>query len=145
MYGNMVITHTLYSDGGSRGNPGIAAYGSALYDESGKLVDIDAKYLGHKTNNQAEYSGLIAGLEMASKRGVTDIMCYLDSELVVKQIKGEYKVKNENMKPLFEKLQKIMSSFNSVEVTHVYREENGVTDKLVNLILDAVERINSKS
>lgn len=134
----MLITHSLYTDGGSRGNPGPAAYGCALYDEEGNLVDIDAAYLGTKTNNQAEYKGIIAGLQLAHQDGVTDIKCYLDSELIVKQVKGEYKVKNGNIKPLYEKLMAILEKFESFSFEHVYRDKNKVADKLANLILDAV-------
>ena len=135
----MLITHTLYTDGGSRGNPGPAAYGCALYDDAGKLVDIDAAYLGRATNNQAEYNGIIAGLKLAQKSGVKNIICYMDSELIVKQVKGEYKVRNANMKPLYEKLMRIVEKFDSFAFSHVYREKNKVADKLANLILDAVK------
>jgi len=132
----MVKNHKLFTDGGSRGNPGPAAYGCALYDEFGKLIDIDAKYIGEKTNNQAEYQGIIAGLKLARKSGVNNILCYLDSELIVKQIKGEYKVKNSNIKPLFKELVDLINEFESFEFTHVYRAENKVADKLVNIILN---------
>lgn len=136
----MLITHSLYTDGGSRGNPGPAAYGCALYDEAGILVDIDAAFLGNKTNNYAEYQGIICGLKLAQKLGVTDIVCYLDSELIVKQVNGEYKVKHENIKPLYKELMTLVEKFNSFAFSHVYREKNKVADKLVNLILDSTKQ-----
>lgn len=147
----------LFSDGGSRGNPGPAAYGVILYSSREKLeylskeptkiqsrlelVGKDAKYLGVNTNNQAEWQGLLAGLELAVKTSTqkTNLRVYLDSELVVKQLTGEYKVKNQDLKPLYEVAKKWCQNFNYVEFIHVRREFNKEADALVNQQLDQQE------
>jgi len=131
------VMFSLYTDGGARGNPGIAGYGCALFDENGKLVDVDAKYLGIKTNNQAEYEGIIAGLVLVRKYGAKAVQCYLDSELIVKQVNGEYKVRNGNIKPLFDKLVQEIKKLEEVTFSHVLRKDNKIADKLVNIAIDS--------
>jgi len=125
----------LFSDGGARGNPGPAGSGAVLYDEK-KLVDFGGKYYAEATNNFAEYNGLIIGLKMAIKKGFTDLTCYLDSELIVKQLNGKYKVKNADLKKLKAKVDLLIESFEVIIFEHIPREKNALADKIVNLILD---------
>lgn len=127
----------LFTDGGSRGNPGPAGIGSILYDVDGKTLDVDARYEGEITNNQAEYKGLLLGLKLAKKHKITILNIYMDSELVVKQIKGEYKVKNIEMKGLKTEVDTALEYFTEYSIHHVKREKNKIADKLVNIILDS--------
>jgi ribonuclease HI len=127
---------TLFTDGGARGNPGPAGYGALLFDERDLLLAFDGGYSSYGTNNHAEYSALLIGLKLAQKNGITDLECYLDSELVVKQLKGEYKVKDANIKSFHDKISKYLSDFSSCKFIHVPRSENKHADMLVNLILD---------
>lgn len=131
--------YQLFTDGGARGNPGKAAFGCVLFDNDLKLVDFDAKYLGRMTNNQSEYEAILAGLQLAQTHKVEKVKCFLDSELIVKQINGEYKVRNGNIKHLFEKLKLQIDDFEEVSFHHIRREQNSFADKLVNIILDAVD------
>ncbi len=126
----------LRTDGGSRGNPGPAAYGLVIEDETGAVIKESAKYLGEKTNNEAEYLGLIAGLEEAKKVGVEEIKCFLDSELIVKQLNREYRVKDKNLATLFVKVWNLSQSFKKVEFRHVLRGQNKKADWLLNQALD---------
>lgn len=131
----------LYSDGGARGNPGPAASGAVLFsvDESGSLgseIDRTGKYLGETTNNIAEYRALIIGMILAESYEITHLTCFLDSELIVKQLNGEYKVKNENMKNLFTEVQELLDNFQQIEFKHIRREKNKIADSIVNEILD---------
>lgn len=127
----------LYTDGGARGNPGPAGIGAILFAEEGQLLAIDAKYKGEITNNQAEYQGLILGLEMAINTGVNELEVYMDSELVVKQLNGEYKIKDEKIKPLATEAKGMLEKFEQYTISHVRREHNKFADKLVNIVLDA--------
>jgi ribonuclease HI len=129
--------HYLYTDGGARGNPGPAASAFFLFTEDMQLVDCNGIYLGETTNNVAEYSGLIAGLKSAAKLGIKELECRLDSELVVKQIGGEYKVKEPQMQKLHAQVCTLMPEFTQVKFKHVPRAENKFADKLVNTVLDA--------
>jgi ribonuclease HI len=126
----------LFTDGGARGNPGPAATGAFLFDSSEKLISFTGSYLGSATNNQAEYEALILGLELAEKENVTKLECFLDSELIVKQLNGEYKVKDEKMKKLKVQVDKAINQFEIVKFTHIKRELNKHADRMVNLILD---------
>ncbi len=136
----------IFSDGGARGNPGPASAAAFVFDNTtDDLLKFDAKYLGNSTNNQAEYEGLLLGLELAKKLGGQNIECFLDSELVVKQLKGEYKVKDIKMKNLKDKIDACAESFGSVTYTHIRREHNQFADSLVNLILDSAEKTNANS
>lgn len=127
----------LHTDGGSRGNPGPAATGYLLY-EDGKLVDSGGDYLGTATNNFAEYTALISGLKMALKHDIQDLTCKLDSELVVNQLNGKYKVKHEAIKPLHAQVKELVVKFPKIVFTHVLRSENREADRIVNEVLDAV-------
>ncbi len=126
---------TLYSDGGSRGNPGPAAIGYVLDIADGKTLT-HAETIGDKTNNQAEYQALHNGLVRARSERVSWLKCYLDSELVVKQLNGDYRVKDANLRLIFEQVKMIIKKFDSVTFSHVPREKNKEADKLVNEALD---------
>ena len=123
-------------DGGSRGNPGPAAYGVVVRDPRGEIVARLKKYIGNNTNNVAEYFGLIAALDYAQNHGIRAFRVESDSELMVKQMRGQYKVKSEELKPLFERAKKMSQTFESFRISHVYREQNKEADALVNQALD---------
>lgn len=130
----------VFTDGGARGNPGPAAAGIVIFNAEDKLLKINGKYLGEMTNNQAEYEALISALRMIQvMQGVEKITCYLDSDLAVKQLRGEYKIKDEELKAKNVTIQKLIGKYESVEFVHVRREENKFADKLVNIVLDARE------
>ena len=127
----------LWTDGGARGNPGPAAYGFVLQGEDGEQLDARGEYIGHATNNVAEYSALIAGLEAAIALGVTELAVVSDSELMVKQMRGEYKVKNEALKELSQRAGALARKLGTVTYTAVRRHHNTLADQLVNDALDA--------
>ncbi len=122
----------LYCDGGSRGNPGPSGIGVVLKDDSGLTVKEFSKSLGIATNNVAEYNALIYGLHEALFTKADSVEIFVDSELVAQQLKGEYKVKNDNIKALFEQARHLLGGFKKYTVTHIPREKNGEADKLVN-------------
>lgn len=126
----------IYTDGGSRGNPGPAASGAVLYSEEGEVVATASKYLGKDTNNQAEYTAIIIGLEKAKSLGAETIELCMDSELAVKQLKGEYKVKNPEIAKRFLEVKNLIVQFDHVKIKHVRRELNKAADALVNKVLD---------
>ena len=125
-------TFFLYADGGSRGNPGPAGIGVVILDSKKKKVKELCKYLGEATNNNAEYNALIHGLEEVRDLSADEVVINLDSELVVKQLNGEYRVKNAEIKPLFEKAIALLKDFKSFEIRHIDRAKNKDADKLVN-------------
>ena len=127
----------LWTDGGARGNPGPAAYAYVLEDEGGNSLAAHGEAIGVATNNVAEYSALIAGLEKAVELGVDDLEVISDSELMVKQMRGEYKVKNEALRGLSLEASRIARAIGSVRYTAVRREHNELADRLVNEALDA--------
>jgi ribonuclease H / adenosylcobalamin/alpha-ribazole phosphatase len=127
----------LSTDGGSRGNPGPAAYGYVLESEDGHVLDARGEAIGTATNNVAEYRGLIAGLESALERGVDELEVVSDSELLVKQMQGEYKVKNETLKTLQREAAELASGLKRVTYTAVRRTHNELADRLVNEALDS--------
>ncbi len=122
----------LYADGGARGNPGPAGIGVVIFDAGRKKVKEVYKYIGEATNNNAEYSALICALVEAEKLGAEEVVINLDSELVAKQLSGEYRVKNSDIKILFEKTVDALKHFKSFKVNHIDRSENKEADKLVN-------------
>jgi ribonuclease HI len=126
----------IYTDGGARGNPGPAGIGAAIYDEKRELVATVSEYLGVATNNQAEYRAVIAALKKAQELGAQELDFYLDSELVVKQLRHEYKVKNKDLVPLFLMVHNLALSFAKISYTHVPREQNKAADKLANEAMD---------
>jgi len=131
-----VAAYQANIDGGSRGNPGPAAYGVVIRDPGGETVARLKKYIGNNTNNVAEYFGLIAALDYAQTHGIRALRVESDSELMVKQMQGHYKVKSEELRPLFERAKKMSQTFESFRIGHVYREHNKEADALVNQALD---------
>lgn len=127
---------TIYTDGGARGNPGPSAVGIVIYSSGEQPVRQIGEYIGNGTNNQAEYKALIRGLMEAATLGGTEITCYLDSELVVRQLTGQYKVKEGRLKKLIAEVFRLSNKFLRVEFKHVAREKNKLADKLVNKALD---------
>jgi len=128
----------LRCDGGARGNPGPGAFGFVLYDASGAEVEARGEYLGHVTNNVAEYRALIAGLQAAAGHAPESLEVRMDSELVVRQMTGEYRVKNAGLKPLNAEARHAAAKLRSVTYTSVAREDNARADRLVNDTLDEV-------
>ena len=126
-------------DGGSRGNPGPAAWGVVLMDASGRAVEGFAGAIGRATNNVAEYAGLLEALALAVARGASDVELLTDSELVVKQVRGEYKVRHPDLIPLHAKALRMIRTFSRFRIAHVPREQNKVADKLVNRALNLIE------
>ena len=127
----------LFTDGGARGNPGPAAFGFVLEAENGDLLASEGEAIGVATNNVAEYRGLIAGLERAIANEVRELEVVSDSELMVKQMRGEYRVKNEGLQELHAHARALAGHFDTIEYRHVRRAENELADKLVNQVLDA--------
>lgn len=127
----------LFTDGGSRGNPGPSASSYVIMDMSGVVIKKSGIYQGITTNNQAEYQAVKIGLEEAKKIGALEIEVYMDSLLVVNQMKGIFKVKNRDLWPIHEAIKEIIKSFKKVTFTHVPRELNKLADAEVNEILDA--------
>jgi ribonuclease HI len=132
------VKAVLYTDGGARGNPGPAAYGFVLESEDGTVLAAEGEAIGVATNNVAEYSGLIAGLRRAIELHVPTVEVVSDSELMVKQMRGEYRVKNEALRGLFLEAVRLARELGSVEYRHVKRAHNELADRLVNEALDAV-------
>jgi len=135
--------YIIYTDGGARGNPGPAAAGVVIYNAKLKEIDKFAHYLGIATNNQAEYQALILGLGRIQKivdnshqLAEVSVEAFLDSELIVKQLSGEYRVKNKDLKPLVAKVENLTSQFAKVSFKHILRDKNTLADKLLNLELD---------
>lgn len=128
---------TLRCDGGSRGNPGPAAFGFVLTDASGREVEARGEFIGTATNNVAEYRALIAGLQSALSHGAAPLAVVMDSELVIRQMTGQYKVKNAGLKPLHLEARQAAAKLVKVSWSSVAREDNGRADELVNEALDA--------
>jgi ribonuclease H / adenosylcobalamin/alpha-ribazole phosphatase len=126
----------LYADGGSRGNPGPAAYGAALFDADGGELARRAARIGRATNNVAEYRGLLAGLELARELGLSELTVRLDSQLVVRQMTGRYKAKNAALRELRDKARELAAGFQRVSYQHIPREANRLADALANAALD---------
>ncbi len=126
---------TIYSDGASRNNPGEAGAGVYILQDGRPLEGL-ARYLGTTTNNIAEYTAAIMGLEFAVKQGAQKVKLFADSELLVKQINGQYKVKNEGLKPLHGKVKELIAKIGSVEVQYIPRERNKEADALANKAID---------
>jgi ribonuclease HI len=126
----------LHTDGGARGNPGPAGIGVVLADAAGNVLGEHAGYIGKATNNVAEYKALIAGLELALAQGVTDLEVHVDSELVVAQLQGRWKIRNDRLRTLAAHAGSLLSRFASVELTHVRRGLNARADELANRGMD---------
>lgn len=130
----------LYADGGSRGNPGPSASGFVILDMDDQLIDKEGVYLGVTTNNQAEYQALKLGIEHARKMGIQTLHVYMDSLLVINQMKGIFKVKNRDLWPIHEAIKKQVPNFKQVTLQHVPRALNKLADGAVNETLDAVAK-----
>jgi len=127
---------SLYTDGASRGNPGEAGAGFVILDEQGGELSARGSYLGTCTNNAAEYQALILGLKQAARLGARKIEIFLDSQLIVRQIQGLYKVKSSDLQPLFAKVQRLLATFEKYEISHIPREQNKRADQLANQGID---------
>jgi ribonuclease HI len=125
----------IFTDGGARGNPGPAGIGAVIWSGN-NLVGRHRKFIGETTNNQAEYQAVILGLEEARKSGAGEVEVFLDSELVVKQLNREYKVKDKDLAPLFVKVWNLSLGFKKITFHHIPREKNKEADKLVNEAID---------
>ncbi len=132
-------------DGASRNNPGPAAYGVVIRDPRGEIVARLKKYIGRMTNNVAEYYALIAALDYAQSQGIRALRVESDSELLVKQMRGQYKVKHADLRPLFERAKKMSQALESFRIEHVYREQNREADALANEALDETSGASSTS
>jgi ribonuclease HI len=128
---------TLFTDGGSRGNPGPAAAGVVLTDSAGRVVHASGHFLGRATNNIAEYRGLIFGLQEAARRRIGRLKVCSDSELMVEQLNGRYRVKNEHLRPLYSQALELIQQFEQVSIEHIRREGNTLADDMVNRALNA--------
>ena len=126
----------LHTDGAARGNPGPAGAGVCIRDASGETIAEVVQYLGEATNNVAEYSALVAGLERARELGATDVLVRSDSELLVRQMRGEYRVRNPGLRELATRAHELARAFDRVEYVHVRREQNREADRLANLAID---------
>jgi len=127
--------YKLYTDGGARGNPGHAGIGFVLYEDNQNIYEFK-KYIGECTNNVAEYMALITALMYTSQKDIKNVNCFLDSELVVKQLNGLYKVKHKDMIQLYNKVQELIKLFDKVTFANIPREQNRLADSLVNQALD---------
>ncbi len=133
---------TVYSDGAARGNPGPAGAGVRIEDARGKRVSEAARYLGEATNNVAEYRALILGLELARELGASEVELRADSELVIRQMTGEYRVRNVRLQELHRQAQALEQAFRSVGYVHIRREQNRAADRLANLAIDREEALS---
>jgi len=132
------LSHVLiFSDGGSRGNPGPSGCGAVITDQDGNILKKLKKYIGETTNNQAEYQALILGLKEAGKMKAEKISCYLDSLLVVEQLNGRWKVKKEELKPHYEWIKHFATQHPGIQFHHIPREKNTIADQLANEAMDA--------
>lgn len=135
---NPTMRVILHIDGGARGNPGPAGAGVVIQcADSGKYVHEHGYFLGHATNNFAEYTGLIKGLEAALQLGAQHVAVHSDSQLMVRQLLGQYRVKSESLRPLYEQARTLLRCFPSANLTHVPRERNELADRLANEAMDA--------
>jgi ribonuclease HI len=126
----------LFTDGAARGNPGPAGAGAVIVNPAGHIVAKLGKFLGESTNNVAEYTGLILGLRRAKAMGIKELDVFSDSELIVKQIHGDYAVKADHLKALHEEAQTLLKGFPDVHVAHIPREENAAADEMSNRAID---------
>lgn len=134
----------VYIDGGSRGNPGDSAFGVFARDGESRPVAAFGRFLGTMTNNEAEYSGLLAALEWAREADVQELHVMSDSQLMVRQMNGQYRVKSPNLKPLFEDAKRRAGGFPRFVIEHVRRESNVEADRLANLAMDARGSVDEK-
>jgi ribonuclease HI len=131
------MTLTIYTDGGARGNPGPAAVGVVVRDHTNTVLRRHKRYIGHATNNVAEYTAVLDALAIAHELDASIVHFYCDSELIVKQLRGEYRVKDATLKGLYAMVSDAAASFSRVVYTHIPRDKNKDADALVNAALDA--------
>jgi ribonuclease HI len=132
--------HTAHVDGGARGNPGPAGYGVAITDASGHPIAELSEYLGHRTNNYAEYQGLLAALRYAAEHQIKALKVISDSELMVRQMKGIYKVRHPELRKLYDEAQQLVRRLEHFEISHALREHNKTADRLANQAMDRGQR-----
>ena len=132
--------HTAHVDGGARGNPGPAGYGVAIQDASGHPIAELSEYLGHRTNNYAEYQGLLAALRYATEHQIKALKVISDSELMVRQMKGIYKVRHPELRRLYDEAQQLVRRLEHFEIRHALREHNKTADRLANQAMDRGQR-----
>jgi ribonuclease HI len=135
----------IFTDGGARGNPGPAGIGVAVYSADGKLLKKHSQYLGERTNNEAEYEAVIAALSLAAAIGASELSFYLDSELVVRQLTGIYRVRNSRMQELLLRVRNLETKFKKIKYQNIPREKNRLADKLVNEAIDKHEKTSKKT
>jgi ribonuclease HI len=143
MPGNPPEEWLLMVDGAARGNPGEAGCGAVIYDETGTVRQELCSYLGKATNNVAEYEGLLMGLEAVLRLGGSRLKVQSDSELLVRQLNGLYRVKDEKLKPLYQRAMALLQRFESYRIIHVRREQNQQADRLANRAIDTALKENS--
>jgi len=131
------MPYTVYIDGGSRGNPGSSAAGVQIVDSTGRVMFAGGLFLGHQTNNEAEYAGLLLALDLLHAADAAEVLIRSDSELLVRQMQGKYRVKAANLKPLYDRAAAAVRRLSACRFEHVLREENQDADRLVNQALDA--------
>ncbi|CAM4300088.1 ribonuclease HI family protein [Corallococcus sp. ZKHCc1 1396] len=134
--GSAVTRVRVYSDGAARGNPGPAGAGAVLMDAQGAVIARLGKFLGHQTNNYAEYAGLLLGLQHARALGAREVEVYADSELLIRQLDGRYQVKSPTLKPLFQEARALLKAFSKVKLAHVPRAQNAEADEMSNRAID---------
>lgn len=132
--------YTLYFDGASRSNPGPASYGGVIYvkENTGKTKELDVyyEYIGVATNNEAEYRGALGGIQKAISLNIKNLKVFGDSKLIIEQIKGNWKCKSANLKPIHVEIKNLLHNFDTIEFAHVYRKNNKRADELANIALD---------
>jgi ribonuclease HI len=134
----------LWTDGAARGNPGPAGCGAILKAPNGEILDAQSRYLGHTTNNVAEYRALLLGLERALGLGIRELEVRSDSELLIKQLRGEYRVRSVGLQPLYADAKRLIARFASVKLVHVRRELNAEADRLANQGIDQQQKSTTK-
>ncbi len=132
---------TIYTDGASRGNPGLAGAGAVLKSDDGRVLARVARFLGEMTNNMAEYTALLVGLQEAQKAGAEEVQIRSDSELLVRQLNGQYKVKNDNLRDMHGSAMDLLSSFKGWEAAHIPRSRNKEADQLANEAIDRRKQV----
>ena len=128
--------YSLYFDGASRKNPGPASFGGVIYNESGEELDTYYKFIGTATNNVAEYCGLLAGLHRARDLNIKELKVFGDSNLIIQQVTGKWKVKNDNLRAIYNQIKEVEPFFTVITYQHVYRKDNKRADQLANIALD---------
>jgi ribonuclease HI/pterin-4a-carbinolamine dehydratase len=140
---SMIIAAKLYTDGGSRGNPGPSAMGIVLLSKNDEVIVQTSGYIGVTTNNQAEYQALKKGLEIALEKDIKQLSVFMDSELIIKQINGQYKVKNADLAPHYQAIKQFEKKFEQISFEHVPRAKNKLADAMVNDCLDRQAEIDT--